>query len=141
MITAQDITSALDKYMKRVDTRFLKGEEHDGVVDLTLDDADIRVHLNQSVVRTITIPEREGRLDRKTLFDKYVQPKLVEFVTEFRNKAKRVVVTVVPVIRRDPNRETAKGRDTAFHLGASYLRQPSGDFEFVIEMKFGTFNI
>ena len=141
MITNQDITTALEKAILATDTRFVVSTDEDGHADFAIDDALIRVMLNQRIERVITIPRDARELDRLEVFKTYVAPKINEFVTEFRSKAKRVVVTVLPEERRDPTRETFKGRNAGVHLGVSSMVTANRDLEFTIEMKFGTFRI
>lgn len=141
MITSDDISAYLLKAISNTDTRFVTGEDQGGYVDFELDDAIIRVMLNQSVVRRIVIPERETKLSREELFKKYALPAISEFITEFRNKAKRVVVTAPTMARRDPNLTTTRSRNAAVHLAVSSVMHPTGEVYFTIEMKFGTFRI
>lgn len=144
MFTAEDIMAVIEKQFSRIDARFISGQEQDGVVDLTLDDAIIRVSLNQRVVRTFSITERQvaaAKDDRQLLFDTYAAPMIYEFMQELRSKCKRVVVCVQPIQRRDPDRLTVTGRDFGPRLAASSVIDRSGTYTFTIEMRFGTFNI
>lgn len=144
MFTTDDIIAVIEKAISTIDARFIYGVEQDGVVDINIDDAIIRVSLNQRVVREFVVTEEQklaDEEDRRLLFQKYAAPVIAEFVDELRMKAKRVVVCVQPVRRRDPDRITSRIENSAPRLAASSVDGKDGSTTFVIEMRFGTFNI
>ena len=145
MITVADLAIVTASRIERSDTRFMPKADKSYVngehVDFELDDALIRVSMNNHVVADFVVPAADANLDRKAMYDKYGEPAITKMVQDFRLLAKSLTVSVPIVKRQDPGIEVERHVHGGVHVVAYKLDLPDGGIRYRVETLFGTLRL
>lgn len=145
MITPVDLAQVAANRIERSNTRFMPKADKEYVnaehVDFQLDDALIRVFMNNHVVANFTVPAADAGLSRKAMYDKYGESAITNFVRDFRTIVKSLTISVPVVRRQDPGIEVARHVEGGVHVVAYKLDRPNGDIQYRVETLFGTLRL
>jgi len=125
------------RFFGKQDKEYVNSEH----VDFSIDDAIIRMSMNNHLKVEFTVPAADVQASRQTIYTKYAQPAFEQFFNDFQVLKKAYVVSVPIMPMADPGRIVARNSNNGLHVIASALRQPNNDYLVTVEILFGALNL
>jgi len=134
---ATRLSSVNARFMSKRDKEYANAEH----VDFEIDDALIRVHMNNHVKSEFKILKADINKSRQELMDKYAETALSNFKRDFLAFSKAYVVSVPIQEMKDPGRLYARSNIGGLNVSASAIADKDGNFDVTIEILFGVLSL